>query len=67
MIGQGKLVLSHSTVIEALQEWLDKRWTVDSPVVRNVDKNYNGAGGVAQFEIVIQSNKEYLGVTEPIA
>lgn len=36
MIGDNELRLNESTMIEAIQEYLDKRYRIDCPVVKGV-------------------------------
>lgn len=71
MIGGGILEVSQELMVEALQEWLDKRWTVDSPVVTGVvvqvPSSYGNSGQEfqpARFEVRLKSNKQFLDIKE---
>jgi hypothetical protein len=71
MIGGGILEVSQELMIEALQEWLDKRWTVDSPCVTavTVEDKYRHGGlnpewQPTSFRVGLKSNKQVLGVEE---
>ena len=70
MIGGGVLEMSQEAMTEAVQEWLDKRWTVDSPVVERVmvpsqDRTYGqNEGTPIYFRVALNSNKQLLGVSE---
>lgn len=72
MIGGGILEVSQELMVEALQEWLDKRWTVDPPCVTAVivqapshdeysaDRKFQPVS----FRVGLKSNKQLLGVVE---
>ncbi|HXS14469.1 MAG TPA: hypothetical protein VN734_17350 [Acidobacteriaceae bacterium] len=69
MIGNGSINLRQEVLKQALQEWLDRRWTADSPVVTGVLVNpYNTTmtmtGEPLEFTVRIQSNKTFLGARE---
>ena len=36
MKGNNTLILNEATMIEAMQEYVDKRYTVDAPIVKRV-------------------------------
>lgn len=72
MIGGGILEVSQELMVEALQEWLDKRWTVDPPCVTAVvvevpDRAFGSSERKIQpptFRVGLKSNKQVLGVEE---
>lgn len=68
MKGTGQLILTKENLIEAVQQWVDQRWTVDSPVVTNVKidmRSVGDGGGIKDFAIIdIQSNKSFVGARE---
>lgn len=72
MIGGGILEVSQELMVEALQEWLDKRWTVDPPcvtavVVEDPERRRLTLGEKwqpATFRVGLKSNKQLLGVVE---
>lgn len=60
MIGDAKLILSRENIVEAVQQWLDKQWTVDSPVVTDVCQMISGNNN--KFQLELTSNKSFVGV-----
>lgn len=53
MVGDNEFILNHSTVIEAMQEYLDKRMRKFSPCVVKVEeaRDSRAAGGAPTFRI----------------
>lgn len=72
MIGGGIIEVSQELMVEALQEWLDKRWTVDPPCVTAVvvevpDRAFGSSERKIQpptFRVGLKSNKQMLAVAE---
>lgn len=63
MKGIAQLTVSKENIVEAVQMWLDKQWTVDAPVVTDITQTHSG-GHSDQFRIDLQSNKSFVGVKE---
>ena len=65
MKGLAQLYLSKENVIEAIQDWLDKRWTVDSPVITNVNVVITGIeNNFGQAILYLESNVSFIGAEE---
>ena len=58
MKGNNTLILNEATMIEAMQEYVDKRYTVDTPIVKRVTAETGKV--VPEFEIEL-SEKEANG------
>ena len=64
MIGHNDLTLNEATMIEAVQEWLDKRWAVDpKPKVKSVkmtkrDRPEGYGANTFTVELEVQEAKE---------
>lgn len=67
MKGRATLNLSHENVIEAVQAWLDKQWTVDSPVVTEIRVHQAGYQPMVPetYSLLLESNKTFVTGEEP--
>jgi hypothetical protein len=66
VIGKGNLTISKENMVEAMQAWIDKRWTVDPPVITNI-LIIDGNGIDREFSnlhLRLESNKHFMGVPE---
>ncbi len=73
MIGDAILEVSAEQMVQAFQEWLDRNWTVDSPVVTGIvvklpdNAGYNSTDRnftPMTFKVGLKSNREFV-VGEP--
>lgn len=68
MKGRATLNVTKENLVDAVQAWLDKQWTVDSPVVIEIRAHFpdQQRGGVVPdtFSILLESNKTFVGVPE---
>lgn len=56
-----KLTISKAEVIQALQKWLDERWTVDSPVITDVEPTTFGSRqNLENMTLEMSTNKEFV-------
>lgn len=64
MKGVGEIRLSTDNLVDAVQQWLDQRWTADSPVVKEVKLEWDTASSGYIAIIKIESNKSFVGAKE---
>ena len=56
-----KLTISKEDVIQALQKWLDERWTVDSPVITDVEPiTYGARQNLESMTLEMTTNREFV-------
>lgn len=68
MKGKARLVISKEDVLEALQQWLDQRWTVDSPVIADISPLTVGTmQNLTNMELHLVTNKQFLDVLPAVA
>lgn len=54
MIGANKIQLNQATLVQAVQEWVNKRVTVETPKVVRIETE-NMGGGAVVFNVIINS------------
>lgn len=54
---RAELSITQEDLKDAVQEWLDRRWTVAPPVVLKIAQDYNGSG---KFTIELEGNKLFV-------
>lgn len=54
MIGANKIQLNQATLVQAVQEWVNKRVTVETPKVGRIETE-NMGGGAVVFNVIINS------------
>lgn len=69
MKGEGAIILSKQNLVDAMQDWIDKHWKEDSPVVTDVSLEFPSIGGASSPDqkavIKIISNKQFVTGKEP--